>query len=555
MMVRVFERDSGCLRSDVDVNVIAFIRQLYYFAKGYKRDCSPKRTKASVEEFYIVEREIREPSLNWADDRMDLSSLGTISFDSLYRCQDPAGEPRFEDPQCSANYSGITRTLELVCDYFATGFGKFDSAEWPAKHGPGAVSDLKQDVTKFSFPSWSEKLENAFPYADLAFIDHADWADNHSQPCLDHEQPSKLLTVPKTAKGPRLIASESVAHQWCQQILLRYFLAGIQATPLRNSISLKDQEPSRRLVLEASRAGEYATIDLSAASDRISCWLVERAFRRNPSLLTALHACRTRFIRNGTGVKLDVPLELPLKKFTTMGSACTFPVQSILFACISIATILFEENRRVTPRSIAKVSRAVRVFGDDIIIPNRHFGAVCRNLTILGLKVNETKSFSEGFFRESCGMDAWGGFDITPAHFNRVPDNARPASWMSVVDSANNFHNKGYWRTAAFIESTIPPWLRKQLPVVSPRCGQFGLMSFCGSSLASLKMRWNSLLQRDEVRLAKLCSKVIRCSQTGRHDLFQYFTDRPAPDTFWVPGRVRESSEYLTLGWEATYSF
>jgi len=152
-------------------------------------------------------------------------------------------------------------------------------------------------------------------------------------------------------------------------------------------------------------------------------------------------------------------------------------------------------------------------------------------------------------------MDAWGGFDITPAHFNRVPDNARPASWMSVVDSANNFHNKGYWRTAAFIESTIPPWLRKQLPVVSPRCGQFGLMSFCGSSLASLKMRWNSLLQRDEVRLAKLCSKVIRCSQTGRHDLFQYFTDRPAPDILWVPGRVRESSEYLTLGWEATYSF
>jgi hypothetical protein len=554
-MVRVFDRDSGCLRSDVDVNVIAFIRQLYYFAKGYKRDCSTKRAKAAVEEFYVVEREIRQPTLNWADDRMDLSCIRTISFDSLHSRENPAGEPRLEDPQCSADYSGITRTLELVCDYFAAGFGEFDFAEWPAKHGPGAVSDLKQDVTKFTFPSWSEKLENAFPYADLAFMDYSDWVDHHSQPCLDREQPSKLLTVPKTAKGPRLIASESVAHQWCQQILLRYFLAGIQNTPLRNSISLKDQEPSRLLVLKASLSGEYGTIDLSAASDRISCWLVERAFRRNPPLLNALHACRTRFIKNGTKIKLDVPLELPLRKFSTMGSACTFPVQSILFACISIATILFEENRRVTPRSIARVSRAVRVFGDDIIVPNCHFDAVCRNLTILGLKVNVTKSFSEGLFRESCGMDAWGGFDITPAHFNRVPDTARPASWMSVVDSASNFHKKGYWQTSAFIESTIPPWLRKQLPVVSPRCGQFGLSSFCGNAIASLKRRWNPFLQREEVRLAKLSSKVIRCPQTGRHDLFQFFTERPAPDTNWEPGRVRESSEYLTLGWEATSSF
>jgi hypothetical protein len=554
LVIRVFERDSGRLRSDADVTVIAFLRQLYYFAKGYRRDCSTKRAEKAIAEFFEVDREVRPSTLNWGDDCMDFSRLDDLSFDHLAYNENSSGETGFPATSDSARQRTFARALHFVCDIVATQFGVFSHDSHRARHGPGAVSDLKADVTKYSFPSWSDKLDQVFPYADLAFIDHMHWVDESDRPCINHEQPSRLLMVPKTAKGPRLIASESVSHQWCQQIILAYLNHGIQNSILKSCISLKDQNPSRDMVLKASHNRSHATIDLSAASDRVSCWFVERAFRRNKSLLRALHASRTRSIINGTSIGEWTTESFALAKFSTMGSACTFPIQSILFAMVCIATLLSEENHNWTLHRVRKISRTVRVFGDDIIIPTDHFDAVCRNLSVLGLKVNDTKSFSEGHFRESCGMDAWGGFDITPARLNCVPNISRPTSLMSTVDASNNFYLKGYWRTAAYIESTIPQWVRKHLPVVASDCGSFGLISHSGEQYDHLRSRWNASYQRVEVKVTRIKSRVIRCLQTGIHDLFQYFTERPAPDTHWEPGRVRDSSEYLTLGWESLTS-
>ncbi|DAD51446.1 RNA-directed RNA polymerase [ssRNA phage Gerhypos.3_2] len=554
LMLRVFERDSGCLRHDVDVNAVLFLRQFYFFAKGYEYACTPDRTKAAVQEFYDVERELRSPTLNWAGDSIDLTDVRRLSFGDRPVFEDPTGDSRFESLQCSVD-SPFLRTLEFVGDIVASSFGKFDSCEWSTKHGPGAVSDLGGKASKYCFPTWPIKLDTVFPFSHHAFLNYADWAENHDQPCSEQEATSKLLTVPKTFKGPRLIASEPVAHQWCQQALLRYFLHGIEHSALRHSISLRDQEPSRRMVLDASLDREYATIDLSAASDRVSCWIIERFFRANKSLLEALFASRTRYIRNGTKAKVDAPEKLLLKKFSTMGSACTFPVQSIVFSAICIATIIREENWCLTARNVRRAARAVRVFGDDIIIPTAHFDAVSRNLGYIGLKVNDAKSFAKGNFRESCGMDAWGGFDVTPGHLNRIPDRLSPASFRSVVDASNNFFRKGFWHTASFLSSTLPRWFQKELPKVSTGCGVFGLESYCGGDISSLRRRVNADLQREEVRVPRLKSRAIRAEQTGRHDLFQYFTESPGPDKWgviapWEPGRVRESSVYLTLGWE-----
>jgi hypothetical protein len=563
LLVRVFDRLSGSLLSDVDPFVILTLRQIYQFAKGFEYECSISRTADAVREFYTVESEVRAPTLNWDGDRIDTSQSRSIHLGDTVCCEDHAGDPGLHNPEplALAELRGIADTFQRVCDIVTTSFGEFVEAEWPSRHGPGAVADLRGGESKYSFPHWSAKLEEVFPFADNAFRSYSEWADSASSHS-DLEPSSKLLTVPKTAKGPRLIASEPVAHQWCQQKILRYLVSGIKnGGHLGNSISLSDQNPSRDLVLEASRTRSHATIDLSAASDRVSCWLVERVFRANPSLIRAFHSSRSRWIDNGTKVRVNSPRRFPLRKFTTMGSACTFPVQSIIFALIGISTVLFEEGTDVSSASIKAVGRRVRVFGDDIIIPSEHYWRMTSNLERFGLKVNNSKSFVEGNFRESCGMDAWNGFDVTPARMNAVANSARPTSVMSAIDASNNFFLKGFWRTAAYIESTLPHWVRKNLPVVAADCGFPGLRSYCGLDLSSHRERWNIELQRSEYRVVRPRGQASRVLSSGEHSLFQYFSERRLEDesppidslfsTYqWEAGRVVSSSAYLALGWE-----
>jgi len=549
-MSRVFDRYSNRLRSDVDENVILFLRQMFYFAKGYKHECSYERTAQAVVDFYETDRALRSSSLSWEDDSMDLSRLHHLHFRDDVSLEDLPVSHSIECRWAAGwHYEGVS-SLQAGFDIVASRLGEFDPFEFRPKHGPGAVSDLKTDESKFSFPNWTEKLDRVFPFADLAFVNYADWVDTGISYTWDSEPPSELLVVPKSAKGPRLIAKEPTSHQWCQQILLGYFIRGIERCWLSNSISLNDQDPSRIQALQASQSGSLATIDLSAASDRISTWLIERAFRRNPTLISALHASRTRKIINNIGINHK---EIPsgphiLKKFSTMGSACTFPVQSIVFSTIATVAILIFEGMAVNDRTMRWASRSVRVFGDDIIIPTKYDEVVRGLLTVLGLKVNHDKSFSQGLFRESCGMDAYAGYDVTPARVNCSPTIAKPHTIMSTLDASNNFFKKGFWHTSAFIESLLPQWVRSNSPIVSYGSGETGLVSFCGSKVSHLKQMWDPNTQQDVCKSVTIRSKTDRYTQDGRLDLFQYFTERPKPDCHWVPGRVKPTKQILCLG-------
>ncbi|UJQ85605.1 MAG: putative replicase protein [Suhnsivirus montiscola] len=550
VLLRVFERNSGRLRSDVDINVVSFLRQIYYFAKGYEDACSKEREAEAVSDFYRTDREVRIGTLSWSADRIDLERLPTLGFRGEIDFRDfPVGvhlRTRWE----SGLYTEGPERFQSVCDYVASRLGLFSPFTYKPRHGPGAVSDLRSNESKYSLPNWTEKLDRVFPFADFAFANYAEWADTAISDGFGNEAPSKLTIVPKSAKSPRLIASEPTSHMWCQQTILKYLLSGIERTSLRNSISLNDQEPSRVLALEASKEGRFATIDLSSASDRLSTWLVERVFRRNSPLIEALHAARTRHIVNGTGYETpEIPKgSYPLNKFVTQGTACTFPVQSIVFALICISAIIIHDNQKVTGGAIRRASKMVRVFGDDIIIPTRYDEAVRWLLTVVGLKVNHDKSFSVGNFRESCGMDAFRGYDVTPQHLNTLPDTSRASTLMSAVDCSNNFFRSGYWQTAAYIESTLPRWVQMNLPVVAIGSGRTGLESFCGADVSHLRKVWHDNYQQWDVKTVVLSGKTGRHAQTGQHDLFQYFTEEPAPDTIWEPGRARVPTQYLRVG-------
>lgn len=482
LLLLVFE-ETGSLRVDVDVNAIRCLRQLFLLMKKIELECTFARTTGEVREFFKVDSECRSATLSWDADELGDWEQGALAFYTP-RPQGPDSLDLIPPPQQEVDRDNFTRTstdlLSLthsVFDIISSTIGVFNPYMWKSKHGPGAVSDQVQGASKYEFPYWPDKLERVFPQADFAFANYGLWAESLSEVVARErfsvsEPPCKLIAVPKTQKAPRLIASEPIAHQWCQQSILTFLRNRVESSFLSKSIHFRDQTWNSEAALRASHTGDQWTVDLSAASDRISCWLVERVFRRNKSLLQALHATRTRWIVNPIDKKS--PKALVLKKFSCMGSACTFPVQTIIFYGIAVASVLHARGLKATIKNISSVSEEIRIFGDDIIVP-KDAGECLDLLGYLGLKVNSDKTYRTGRFRESCGCDAYAGVNVTPAYIRSNPDKARPESITSSIDVTNNLVRGKWYNTASRVKTTVEkamPHLR--LPYLPVDSGYFG---------------------------------------------------------------------------------
>nr|APG77052.1 hypothetical protein [Beihai levi-like virus 10] len=536
LWLRVFD-NSGCLLESPDQTAIAYIRQLSSCFKKLKMKCTPQGLEKAVHEYFTVDAELRHPSLLWLDEEFDtFDTLKTLSFvDESSR-------------QAGDHVTELCRILERFCDSVSGHLGLYDPYEFTNsvglsttkgrhfKHGTGSVSDMRRGENKYSFPSWPPRLSSVFPYE--AFGSHDLSATHHGNEC----QPSKLIAVPKVLSRPRLIASEPTCNQWCQQITRYWLLDRLEHTKLSAFIDLRDQSKSQRMVSKSSRDRELATVDLSSASDRLSLWVVERAFRKNRSLLAALQAHRTPFIKDATGV---TDFCVPLKKFASQGTAVTFPVQTLIFLCCAAAALGCE--------SLSDLHRSfrgkVRIYGDDIIIPRKGYDNLKILLDHLELEVNVDKTFSQGFFRESCGLDAYKGADVTPIK-PQILNVTGPESLLALIDSSNNFFIKGYWRTGDYIARTIPPELYKFIPVehISDLTSA-SFVSFVGDDMSMLPFRRNHDLCTIQRRRLHFTSSVEKESATDPSGFFQFIVENPSPDTDWCSGVVTANSLKQRVGW------
>lgn len=538
LLLRVFT-PSGELRTDCDVQAIRSLRQLYYMVKKFRIACSDERNLTVVRSFYAIEAGLRRGSQNWDIDEPtwggNKASLEDFASPSQSSNQLDLFEGQVDESFQSSSLETL-QAIQKVADIVSAEIGVFRPHDWRAKHGPGVVSDLKRGSSKYSFPYWPEKLERIFPYADFAFANFGLWADvvaRQKRSQFDTEPPSRLILVPKTLKAPRLIAAEPTAHQWCQQVIKDFLSSRVQSSWIGRFINFVDQRPNQELALLGSLDGSLSTIDLSEASDRVSTYLVERIFRRNTSLLDGLHATRTRSVRNMTSYGLDSTAML--RKFSCMGSACTFPVQSIVFLCVALGTTLYMRKSRVTIRNIRKLVGEVRTFGDDIIVPTDVAEKVAEMLSLLGLRVNPAKTFWSGNFRESCGLDAFGGNDVTPTYIMSFPQRSKPESISSVVSSHNNYLAKGWLQAAAYLEQTVRRECKSILSV-SMDSGVFGLQTYGLPNNQHLRRRWNTRLHRLEYRSICVKTQSIRTRDQGESMILQYFTERPRPSDAWVAG-------------------
>ena len=418
------------------------------------------------------------------------------------------------------------------------------------KHGPGAVATGEKPWEKMNFQRYYQRLADVFPYEEHFFLSPTHLVD-HLHDFLQWTELetawSKVVLVPKDSRGPRLIAMEPLELQWIQQGVKAKMYRWIENHRLTaGHVNFEDQTINQRLALLGSIEGEFATLDMKDASDSVSLGLVETLFGNIPGsdLLPALLASRS------CHTELPDGRTLKLKKFAPMGSAVCFPVEAIVFWALTCALL-----HRACGMPLTLAVKSVYVYGDDIIVPSWCAERVMEGFPHFDLHFNVQKSFSTGRFRESCGVDAFAGEDVTPLKIRHLPPKTKTdgQSLTSWVSYSNTLWMKGFYSAAKYCESLIAdvftgiPYGNVKLqgypcPVYLCRAGW--------PTNAHLRYRINKRLQRremlvwttqsvDEVHSADRWSEVLRVL-TLRHEAIR-------AGRYSVPRKVRTRKRFVTF--------
>jgi hypothetical protein len=412
--------------------------------------------------------------------------------------------------------------LEGVCKFILRDLALPDLENISCKHGPGAVHEkvvgnqkwlltlrhlFEVDVSRFGYDALFSSVRTESFGMDLPALPDRESSSRRT---------AKLITVPKNSTSRRTITVEPLLNQFVQQGLNTLLRSEIdRCSVLSNCLALTDQTLNQNLALIGSRTGEWATIDLSSASDLLGKELVKVVFGRCPLFLEAALDCRSPWVKSGNSVS-------ELKKFAGMGNALTFPVQSVVFATIAIAAILHLEGRRSSYRDVVRASRCVRVYGDDIIVRTEHAHQVVNWLHSFGLRVNKSKSFVEGNFRESCGLDAFMGVDVTPVYLRSRPDIAsvEPDVIAGLVSTSNQLWMRALYRASACLSEEVEGRLKRRLPLVSQKSGALGWHSRVDASEAQ---KWDPKLQRLVLRAPVVVAKKYSDRLDGYAALLKFF--------------------------------
>lgn len=320
-----------------------------------------------------------------------------------------------------------------------------------ARHGKGSAVGIRgKDTTEFF--RWTAK---EMPVTELAerHIARAFQGTSLWMPLAAGSYGTLISTVPKTMWIERVMGLAVMGNLYGQ--------LGIDEVLFRRNyhagISTRDQRTNRALARHAAMHGTYATIDLSSASDLISYRLVERLFNysRDTRLLFELMVD----LREGQYALPSAPKRfLTTHKFSPMGNGFCFQLQSLIFYSIALAV-----------QEMRGVGGIISVYGDDIIVPVELFHHMVEALTLLGLEVNESKSFSTGPFRESCGSDWWGSYPVRPVFLHEIPVTiSQKYNLLNRLRRGNVFLPSAY----DYVKSLIPPKNRRYGPTgVEPAVG------------------------------------------------------------------------------------
>lgn len=327
------------------------------------------------------------------------------------------------------------------------------SADHKKVTAPFKLSDLPT-VTTAARSVWLDVISNQ---------NHEEWweptvneaGELRVQPRVREVPGCSFTFVPKSADEKRTIAIEPSGNMSAQLSVHKHLVRRLKAF----GVDLRDQTRNRRLALQGSLDGTLATIDLSSASDCVAYELVRLLVPREWFLL--LDALRSPIgSHRGNTVVLE--------KFSSMGNGYTFALETVIF-------------KAIVDSVVADDAAITAVYGDDIIVPSSDFSPMRRALRFFGFKLNLEKSFSEGPFRESCGLDAFDGVDVRPIFLRRLD--------MSTVQAVA-LHNHLY-PTFPRLAKAVAGWFpESQLLYGPPRTGATYLFTE-DRVLLGKHRRWN----------------------------------------------------------------
>lgn len=259
---------------------------------------------------------------------------------------------------------------------------------------------------------------------------------------------SRLTFVPKSAKTDRAICVEP---RW--NIFFQLSVGAYMENRLADfGFDISDQGRNVELAQRAYFDG-FSTIDLSSASDRISKNLVLDLLPDDWCDIIFKLRCPTTVYRDKV---------YKLEKVSSMGNGFTFPLETLIFAGLSLATCSY----------LNLPTENVAVYGDDIIVPKEAAPLLIEVLSCLGFPVNTEKTYISGNFFESCGSDFFEGKNVRPIFHKRRIRNVEGAVRLAnqVTEYARRVHcfdhaSARYLVAKSHIVSRIPKELQFFGPV------------------------------------------------------------------------------------------
>lgn len=289
-------------------------------------------------------------------------------------------------PYCDLITRSRVRVMKLIGPKPPTYWKQL--CDWPT----GATFDTKMDSTV------GEKVcktvtcsKRAYPYA-AEIIGEFDFEPRNE---------NRVEFVPKTFKVHRPIACEPTVNAFLQKGCGRALRAELKR---RCGIDIRSQAQINRDLCFLSQSCQLSTVDLESASDTLSYQLIKLLLPEEWfSLLDDLRCEYSNYKGKRT----------LLEKFSSMGNGFTFELETVIFraiceACLDILCLDYD---------------TLAVYGDDIVIPRAAYALVTKALVFFGLKINESKSFMDGLFYESCGKHYHDENDVTPAYQKEVVGN------------------------------------------------------------------------------------------------------------------------------------
>lgn len=228
--------------------------------------------------------------------------------------------------------------------------------------------------------------------------DHDDCDPDYAIRDLSLTRGNRFTTVPKQWDKDRGICIEPSVNVFYQLGIGRHIAERMRRAGIDKATG---QAAHKALARIASLTGGCATVDLSNASDTVSELLIRLILPPDWWTLLTSVRCTHSLVRDKW---------VMLEKFSSMGNGYTFELETVVFYTLAL-TVADCEGVREDPYT---PGLTISAYGDDIIIPSSIAGSFLSSLEFFGFQPNKQKTFTKGYFRESCGGDYLRGYDVRP---------------------------------------------------------------------------------------------------------------------------------------------